>query len=185
MHTHSTNASLLDRMIGVAKLDLPTYAAIKSDPDALAQAALVVFLSALATNAWVVVFAARGAVNALGGIALAFIAWALFAVIAWWLGRMWLAPRGAQPGLGQMLRLTGFATVPNLLNVLGFVPLLGWLILMIAAIWGLAAAYTAVRVGLATTQGKALAATFIAYLAQALLFALAANWLGIARGGLV
>jgi hypothetical protein len=172
MRLHSTQASLLDRMIGAARLDLPTYAAIKSDPDALAQAALVVF-------------AARGAVNALGGIALAFLAWALFAVIAWWLGRMRLAPRWAQPDLGQMLRLTGFATVPNLLNVLGFVPLLGWLILMIAAIWGLATAFTAVRVGLATTQGKALAVTFIAYLAQALLFALAANWLGIARGGLV
>ena len=183
MRSHSANISLLDRIIGVARLDLPTYAAIKADPDALGQAALVVFLSALATNVWVVVFAARGAVSALGGIALAFLAWALFAIIAWWLGKVWLAPRGAQPELGQMVRLTGFATVPNLLNVFGFVPLLGWLILMIAAIWGLATAYTAVRVGLATMQGKALVATFIAYLAQALLFALAANWLDITRGG--
>ena len=105
MRSHSANASLLDRMIGAARLDLPTYVAIKGDPDALGQAAFVVLLSALATNVWVAIFALRGAVNALGGIALAFLAWALFAVIAWWLGRVWLAPRWEQPDLGQ--RATG------------------------------------------------------------------------------
>jgi hypothetical protein len=82
-----------------------------------------------------------------------------------------------------MLTLTGFATAPAVLNILGFVPLIGWLILMVASIWSLLTAYTAVRVGLAADERSGLAATFIAYLANALLFALAANVLGVGRGG--
>ena len=183
MLSRPTGNPFIDRMIGVAKLDLPTYQAIKADTGALRQAALVVLLSALATNVWVAAFAPRGSVNALGGIVLAVVAWLLFATLVWWLGRTWLSPRWSRPDYGQILRLTGFATVPNLLNILGFVPLIGWLVLMIASVWSLVTAYTAVRVGLATTEGKALAATFIAYLANALLFALAANLLGIGRGG--
>jgi hypothetical protein len=54
---------------------------------------------------------------------------------------------------------------------------------MLAAVWSLVTAYTAVRVGLATTEGRALAATFLAYLANSLLYALAAGLLGVGRGG--
>jgi hypothetical protein len=178
-----SGASLVDRMIGVAKLDIPTYEAIKRDGNALGQAALVVLLSAIATNVWVAVFAPRGIVSALGGIVLAFLAWLLFAALVWWLGRTWFTPRWAPPDFGQLLRLTGFATAPNLLNIFGFVPVIGWLVLMIASIWALVCAYTAVRVGLATNERHALLATFIAYVANALLFALAAGVLGIGRGG--
>jgi hypothetical protein len=179
----STSTSLIDRVVGVVRLELPTYEAIKRDPGAMGQAALVVLLTGVATNVWVAAFAPRGAVNALGGIVLAFVAWGLFAVLVWWLGRRWFSPTWAPPDLGQLLRLTGFATAPTFLNLFGFVPLIGWLVLMIASIWSLITAYTAVRVGLATTEGKALAATFIAYLANAVLFALAANVLGVGRGG--
>jgi hypothetical protein len=183
MLPHSPGPSFIDRVVGVAKLDIPTYEAIKRDAGTMGQAALVVFLTGVATNVWVAFFAPRGEVNALGGIVLAFVAWGLFAMLVWWLGRGWLAPKWAPPDLGQMLRLTGFATAPGLLNIFGFLPIVGWLVLMIASVWSLVTAYTAVRVGLATTEGKALAATFIAYLANAVLFALAANLLGVGRGG--
>jgi hypothetical protein len=175
--------SLLDRVIGVVKLQEPVYATIKRDASALNQAVLVVLVSALATNVWVAVFAPNGLVRALGGVVLAFVAWLLFGTLAWWLGTRWFAPKWAPPDLRQMLTLTGFATAPAVLNILGFVPLIGWLILMVASIWSLLTAYTAVRVGLAADERNALAATFIAYIANALLFALAANLLGIGRGG--
>jgi hypothetical protein len=174
---------LMDRVIGVVKLQESVYAAIKRDSSALNQAVLVVLVSALATNVWVAVFAPNGLVRALGGVVLAFVAWLLFGTLAWWLGTRWFAPKWAPPDLRQMLALTGFATAPAVLNILGFVPLIGWLILMVASIWSLLTAYTAVRVGLAADERKSLAATFIAYIANALLFALAANLLGIGRGG--
>lgn len=177
--------SFLDRLLGVVKLEQPVYEAIKRDAGSLGQAALVVLLTALATNVWVTLFAPNGAVRAVGGVVLAFLAWLLFAALAWWLGRQWFAPRWASPDFGQMLRLTGFATAPNLLNLFGFVPLLGWLILMVASIWSLITAYTAVRVGLSATDRNALIVTFLAYVANALLFALAAQVLGIGRGGLL
>lgn len=183
MLSRQTGIPLLDRMIGVAKLQFPTYEAIKRDPQALGQAVLVVILTGLATNVWVAIFAPSGVQRALAGIVLAVLAWLLFAGLVWWLGRQWFAPRWAPPDINQLLRLTGFATAPNLLNIFGFVPGIGWLILMIASIWSLITAYTAVRIGLATDERNALAATFIAYLANALLFALAANMLGIGRGG--
>ena len=175
--------SPVDRVIGVVKLQEPVYAAIKRDASLLNQAVLVVLVSALATNVWVAVFAPNGLVRALGGVVLAFVAWLLFGTLAWWLGTRWFAPKWAPPDLRQMLTLTGFATAPTVLNILGFVPVIGWLILMIASIWSLLTAYTAVRVGLAADERNALAATFIAYIANAVLFALAANLLGIGRGG--
>ena len=177
--------SFVDRILGVVKLQEPAYAEIKRDPAALNQAVLIVLLSALATNVWVAAFAPSGLVRALGGIVLAFVAWLLFGTLAWWLGTRWFAPKWAPPVLRQMLTLTGFATAPSILNVLGFVPLIGWLVLMVASIWSLLTAYTAVRVGLAADERNGLAATFIAYLANALLFALAANILGIGRGGMI
>lgn len=181
----STSQTFLARVVGVARLQEPVYAAIKRDSAALNQAVLVVLLSALATNVWVAVFAPNGLVRAVGGAVLTIVAWLLFGTLAWWLGKRWFAPKWAPPELRQMLTLTGFATAPSLFNVLGFVPLIGWLILMIASIWSLLTAYTAVRVGLATDERNGLAATFIAYLANALLFALAANLLGIGRGTLL
>ena len=167
----------------MVKLQEPVYAEIKRDAAALNQAVLVVLLSALATNVWVAVFAPNGIIRALGGVVLAFVAWLLFGTLAWWLGARWFAPRWALPDLRQMLTLTGFATAPAVLNILGFVPVIGWLILMVASIWSLLTAYSAVRIGLATDERSGLIATFIAYLANALLFALAANLLGIGRGG--
>jgi hypothetical protein len=179
----STGDSFANRILGVVKLQEPAYSEIKRDASALNQAVVVVLLSALATNVWVAAFAPNGLVRALGGVVLAVVAWLLFGTLAWWLGTRWFAPRWAPPDLRRVLTLTGFATAPSLLNILGFVPLIGWLILMIASIWSLLTAYTAVRVGLAADERNGLAATFIAYLANALLFALAANLLGIGRGG--
>ncbi len=173
----------MDRIIGVVKLQEPVYAEIKRDATAMNQAVLVVLVSALATNVWVAAFAPNGIIRAVGGVVLAFVAWLLFGTLAWWLGTRWFAPRYAPPDLRQMLTLTGFATAPTALNILGFVPLIGWLILMVASIWSLLTAYTAVRIGLATDERNALIVTFIAYLANALLFALTANVLGIGRGG--
>lgn len=178
-----TGGSPVDRIIGVARLQEPVYAEIKRDASALNQAVIVVLLSALATNVWVAVFAPNGLVRALGGVVLAFVAWLLFGTLAWWLGTRWFSPKWAPPDLRQVLTLTGFATAPAVLNILGFVPVIGWLILMVASIWSLLTAYTAVRVGLAADERYGLAATFIAYLANAVLFALAANLLGIGRGG--
>jgi hypothetical protein len=179
----STGGAFLQRVLGVMKLQEPVYAEIKRDASALNQAVLVVLVSALATNVWVAVFAPNGIVRALGGVILAFVAWLLFGTLAWWLGTRWFAPRWAPPDLRQMLTLTGFATAPAILNILGFLPVIGWLILMVASIWSLLTAYSAVRIGLAADERNGLIATFIAYLANALLFALAANLLGIGRGG--
>jgi hypothetical protein len=179
----STGGAFLQRVLGVMKLQEPVYAEIKRDASALNQAVLVVLVSALATNVWVAVFAPNGIVRALGGVILAFVAWLLFGTLAWWLGTRWFAPRWAPPDLRQMLTLTGFATAPAILNILGFLPVIGWLILMLASIWSLLTAYSAVRIGLAADERNGLIATFIAYLANALLFALAANLLGIGRGG--
>ncbi len=175
-------ATFLDRVAGVLRLDPRVYDAIKRDPGAMGQSAAVVIISALATNVWVAFFAPRGVTSAIGGVVLAIVAWVLFAGLVWWLGRRWFAPSWAPPDFNALLRLSGFATAPGLLNVLGFIPGIGWLVLMAASIWSLITAYTAVRIGLGTNERHAMAATFIAYLANAVLFALAARLLGIGQG---
>ncbi len=98
-------------------------------------------------------------------------------------GHALVCAKRAPPDLRQLLTLTGLATAPAVFNILGFVPLIGWLILMVASIWSLLTAYSAVRVGLATDERGGLAATFISYIANACSTRWPRTWSAMAGAG--
>ena len=50
--------------------------------------------------------------------------------------------------MGEMLRVLGFAQAPQLLTVFSFIPCLGVIIALAAAIWSLIAGFIAIRQGL-------------------------------------
>jgi hypothetical protein len=63
-----------------------------------------------------------------------------------------------------MLRVLGFSAAPGLLNVLGFIPVFGWIVGFIAAVWQLAAMVVAVRQGLDyTSTGRAVLVCIIGW----------------------
>jgi hypothetical protein len=154
-------ASFVDRVVGAARLDAKTYEEIEADTTAMGQAMAVVAASALASGIGSIASGATGAVAAVvGGI----VGWFLWAVVTWLIGTKLLPEPATSADLGQMLRTIGFSAAPGLLNVLGFVPVIGLLVWFVAAIWQLVAMVVAVRQALDyTSTGRAVLVCLIGW----------------------
>lgn len=137
--------SFIQRMIGAAKLQVPTYEEVEHDKTATGQAALVVLLAALA--------AGIGAMGAIGGsigflllnAVVALLAWLIWAAIIWVVGTKLLPEAQTEADIGQLLRTLGFAATPGLLRVFGIIPVLGQIVWVVVSLWMLATTVIAVR----------------------------------------
>jgi len=81
----------------------------------------------------------------LGGLIAAFIGWFIWAYLTYLIGTKVLPEPQTEADLGQLLRTIGFSSSPGLLRVLGFIPLLGGVLILAAGIWMLVAMVVAVR----------------------------------------
>jgi len=72
---------------------------------------------------------------------------------------------GTRADIGELLRTTGFASAPGLIRVAGLVPGLASLVLLVAALWMLAAMIVAVRQALDyKSTGRAVLVCFVGWL---------------------
>jgi hypothetical protein len=150
---------IVDRAIGVLTLKDPVYEEIEHDQNATTQAAIVVVVAGLA--------AGIGSINdhwysILVSPVGALIAWAVGSYFIYMVGTRLLPSATTEADLGQVLRLIGFAAVPNVLNVLGFVPVLGWILGVIAAILGIIITVKAVMHALEMSVGRAIVTAIVA-----------------------
>lgn len=154
---------MLQRILGVLKLDANTYEEIEADESATTQAAIVVAVVAILSGL------INGAISAAAGgnfittllsqIITAFIGWLVWSGVTYFVGT---ALFGGKATMGEMLRVLGFAQVPGLLVI---IPICG---LFISWIWMLATTFVAVRQGLDVDNTKAALTVvigFVAYLA--------------------
>ena len=81
---------------------------------------------------------------ALGAVT-ALIGWCVWATIVYLIGTKILPELQTRSDIGELLRTTGFAASPGLLRVLGFVPELGFWILVGVSVWIFMAMVIAVR----------------------------------------
>ena len=155
-------ASLLERALGAAKLDANTYEEIEADPAALGQAMTVVVVSSLAAG----IGAAReGALALAAGAGVALLGWFVWALLTYLIGARLIPEPQTQADLGQLLRTIGFAASPGILRVFGVVPVVGWLVVLAAALWQFAAMVIAVRQALDyKSTGRAVAVCAIGFL---------------------
>lgn len=170
---------MIDRIIGVFKLDVNTFEAIEADEGATGQAAIVVGLVALLAGigAFVAAQTANAALDALGDFGQAdlpmgdffaaaqispfgaflnafigaFIAWVVLAAATYFVGTSLFQ---GQATMGEMLRVIGFAQAPRLLSVLSFIPCLGPLLAFAGWVWMLVATFIGIRQGLDLDNGK-------------------------------
>jgi hypothetical protein len=69
--------------------------------------------------------------------------------------------------VGELVRTTGFAATPGLLRVFGVIPMLGWLVVIAAWLWTLAAMVVAVRQALDyQSTARAVAVCVIGFIGQ-------------------
>lgn len=129
-------------MIRASQLSTDLYEELEKDEGATRQALIVVLLVAVATG----IGALEGGIVALlVGIVSAVVGWAVWAWITYFIGTTILRTPETKASWGELARTTGFAQSPGILRVLGFIPVLGGIIVLVAAIWQLVAMVVAVR----------------------------------------
>src|SRR5262245_42416437 len=161
----SPSGSLIDRMMGAARLDVATYEEVEHDTSATMQAAIVVVLAAVAAGIGAL---GDGATGLIGGIVGGIVGWIVYAAATYLVGTKLLAAAQTEADLGQLLRTIGFARTPGILNVVGFVPVLGWIVGLVAAIWVIVTTVIAIRQALEMTTWRAIATAIIALILDAI-----------------
>ena len=134
---------MLARMLGAARLSVHTFEDVESDSGATLQAMMVVILVSIAGAIGGIV--ASGIIGLIIGLVAGLIQWALWALVTFLIGTTILKTPETHANWGQLARTTGFAQTPGLFKVLGFIPVLGPVIMFIASIWQLVAMVIAVR----------------------------------------
>jgi len=153
-------------MVGAAFLNVETYEEVEHDEEAIAQAATVVVL-----------VAAASAIGGLGAGVSGAIQGAVSSIVGWlaWAGITYLVGTklfGGTATWGELLRTLGFASTPGLLMVFGIIPFLGWPVVVLGSLWGLATGFVAVRQALDFGNGKTFATVLVGWLCFAVLNAL-------------
>jgi len=169
-------ASMTERMIGAAKLDVQIYEEVEADQSATTQAAIVVAIVAVASG---IGSAQGGAAGIFGGLIAAFAGWLVWSGVTYLIGDKLLDGTATW---GELLRTIGFAQSPGVLYVLGVIPGVGGVIRLLVAIWLLVAGIIAIRQALDFSTGKAVATALLGWLAMLLLAAAIMVPLGLMAG---
>lgn len=160
----------ISRIIRALRLDKQVFEEIEADPKSMLQAVGVVMLASLASG-----IGMPGEENtpflmgALGGL----FGWVIWAFITYLVGTKLLPTAATRSSTGELMRTLGFAYSPALLNVLGIMPVLGWLVRAVTAVWMLIAWVIAVRQALDyESTGRAVLVCLIGWVAVIILNAL-------------
>ena len=165
---------MLSRMLGAARLSVDTFEDVERDSSATIQAFIVVIIVALASGIGELLSGDANILRALVfGVIRGILSWAIWALIAMFVGTKILKTDQTKADWGQLARGTGFAQTPGILTVLVFVPFVGTTIGVIALFWQLAAMVVAVRQTLDYTSTlRAFFVILIAFIPVAIINAL-------------
>ena len=177
MAGRTMDRSLTGRMIGAARADTAVYEDVERDINATGQAAIVVLIAAVASG--IGGLREGGAVGAVVGVLGAFVGWVLWAAITYWVGKTIFKTENTRVSLGEMLRTLGFSHSPGVFNVLGFIPVLGGLVMFAVAIWTLILGIIAIRQAMDFSTGRAIGTAIIGFIPYIIILAV----LGAIAGG--
>lgn len=136
---------MINRIMGVLKLDANTFEEIENDQSATMQAAIIVLVVALITGLGSGLLAEDFLSGFLAAAVSAIVGWLVWSAATYFVGT---ALFGGKATMGEMLRVLGYAQAPQMFS---FIPCVGW----IFAIWSLVAGFVAVRQGLDLDNVKA------------------------------
>ncbi len=134
--------SMVDRMLGAARLKVSTYEEVEADPGATLQAMWVVVIVSVASG--IGLLGTGGFGSLILGVVLGVAQWAILAFTTYWVGTRLLRTPETHATWGQLARTTGFAQSPGILRVFGFIPGLGFIFFAVS-LWQFAAMVIAVR----------------------------------------
>ena len=155
----SKGASIINRMIGAARLQVSTFEDVETDRSATRQAVVVVIVVAIATG----IGSLEGGIgNLLFGAAVAVAGWAIWAWITYFVGTKLLRTPQTQADWGQLARALAFAQSPGVLKFLGVIPTIGPFLFFAISLWQFVAMVIAVRQALDYhSTGRAVGVVFL------------------------
>ena len=162
-------ASITDRMIRAAKLDVNLYEEVEADKGAMGQAMGVVILSSVAAGIGSI--GVTGLKGLVLGTLVALVGWFIWAFLTYYIGTRLLPEPQTKADYGELLRTIGFSSSPGVLRVLGIIPMLGSIINFICGIWMLIAMVIAVRQALDyKSTWRAVGVCLIGWIVQVVIF---------------
>jgi hypothetical protein len=123
-------------MYGIAKLNVGAFDEVSSDRGATQQAVLIVVIVAIATS---IGFGESEIPTLISRSATTLVAWGVWTLLTYVIGGKLLATPEVSTSWGQVARVLGFAQSPGLLRAFGWLPMVGTLVLFVAATWQLIA----------------------------------------------
>jgi hypothetical protein len=135
----------LYRLMGAAMLDAAMYEGIEADTHTNGQAALTVVLASVAAGVGAGgLYGVRGS-TFVEVTLLALVTWVAWAVLMFHIGTRLLPESDTRATLGELLRTTGFAAAPGLLQVFGLLPKMAIPVFTATILWMIAAMVIGVR----------------------------------------
>jgi hypothetical protein len=176
----TSNSSFVNRMIRAARLEVPLYEEVEADITATQQALLVVVIASVANGIGSALTTRTNPVAGLVfGVLSSLLAWAVWSFVVYFVGtRMF----GGTATYGELLRTLGFAQTPQILLILGFIPVLGGILRLIVLIWAIVAGFIATRQALDIDNTKTFFTIVIGIIAIFIVVAIVSTILGAIFG---
>ena len=159
--TQTRLRTVLRRVLRVCKLDATVYAEIETDAHGTRQAAAVVAVVAAAAVVGTIFTGDWHAGAIAGAVAAALIHWLLWSVLVYLVATVLFHAPTQRAGL---LRVLGYAQAPQLIVALGFLPLIGPLIVLAGRVLAFLAGHHAMRETLRVSRPRVMATTLITFL---------------------
>jgi hypothetical protein len=166
--------ALVDGMIRASRLDVSLYEEVEKDTNETQNALIVVVVAAAASGIATAISAASqpGGNPVLGlvaGVVGAVLAWAVVTGFVYLVGTRLF---GGTATWGEVMRTVGYANAPGVLNILGFIPILGGLVGLVVGIWVIVTTVVAIRQALDVSTGKAIISAVIGWILGAIVLAI-------------
>ena len=161
---------LVERMQRAARLDVTLYNEVEHDDGATQEAIYVVAIAAVASGIGTFIGSpgqGHGLIGLASEVLTMLLNWAIWSYVTYFIGTR-VFNGTATPG--EMMRTLGYAMSPGVLNVLGFLPCVGFLIRLAVFVWILVAGVVAVREALDFQTQQALWTVGLGWLAMVVIF---------------
>ena len=136
---------MFQRMWRAARLDVAFYEMVEADSRYTREAFFVVLVVSVLAGVGAAAIQGASLVDFFIGVIAGLVSWVAWAGITLFIGTRITRGAETQSDMGEMLRVLGYAQSPQVLVVFAFVPVLGSLLLAVAAIWTLIAGVVAIR----------------------------------------
>jgi len=149
--------ALQDRAMRAFRGEAALYEEVEKDPAATQEALIIVAITAVSLGLGAALGAMTqgqtggGVVRLLVGVIGALVGWAVFSFVAYFIGSKLFS---ADATWEEVLRTLGYAYTPMVVGIVGIIPIIGGLIILVAALWTLYLCFIAIRSALDVDTGK-------------------------------